>query len=106
MKGLFVGMGVVVFVLLCMVGIAYAACEGNLNCNGVSDGSDLALFAADFGTTGCGTCDDVINRLTELEDKVALLEELLQHFTRNGNEVYIDGAICTYVMRVVQLMEL
>ena len=85
-------MGLVFFVLFSMVSVGYSACEGDLNCDGDADGADMALFAADFGTTGCGTCDDVITRLTELEDKVALLEELLQHFTRNGNDVYIDGA--------------
>ena len=85
-------MGLVFFVLFSMVSVGYSACEGDLTCNGTIDGSDLAMFAADFGTTGCGNCDDVINRLTEPEDKVALLEELLQHFTRNGNDVYIDGA--------------
>jgi hypothetical protein len=30
-----------------------SACKGDLNGNGVVDGSDLALFAADFGKTNC-----------------------------------------------------
>ena len=34
-----------------------------MNCDGVVDGVDLADFAARFGTTGCGTCN-------EIEDKI------------------------------------
>jgi hypothetical protein len=82
----------VFFVLFSMVSVSYSACEGDLNCGGDVDGSDLALFAADFGTTGCGNCDDVVARIEELEDKIAELEKLLKHFTRSGNNVYIEGA--------------
>ena len=85
-------MGLVFFVLLSMVSGGYSACEGDITCNGTVDGSDLAMFAADFGTTGCGTCDDVVARIEDLEDKIAQLETLLQHFTRSGNDIYIDGA--------------
>lgn len=30
-----------------------AQCEGDLNCDGDIDGSDLAVFAMNFGSTGC-----------------------------------------------------
>ena len=66
--------------------------RGDLNCDGVVDGLDLADFSSDFGTTGCGTCDDVIARIDELETRIAQLESLLQHFTRIGNVIYIEGA--------------
>ena len=91
MKKLFIN-AAVCFVLLITVSIGYSECEGDINCSGGVDGTDLAMLATDFGTTGCGTCDDVITRMEELEDKVALLEELLQHFSRNGNDIYIEGA--------------
>ena len=58
MKRLFISM-VVCFVLLNTVRIGYSECEGDINCSGGVDGTDLAMFAEDFGTTGCGTCDDV-----------------------------------------------
>ena len=80
------------FVLLATVNLGYSACEGDINCSGVVDGSDLATLAADFGTTGCGSCDDVIGRLAELEGKVAFLGQLLEHFTRNGDDIFIEGA--------------
>ena len=48
-----------------------------MNCDGDIDGADLALLAADFGTTGCGTCDDVIARIEALENRIALLEFLV-----------------------------
>ena len=59
----------VFFVLFSMVSVVYSACEGDITCNGTVDGSDLAIFATNFGTTGCGTCDDVVARIEELEDK-------------------------------------
>ena len=92
MKSIIISVGVVCFVLLNTVGIGHSECEGDINCSGTIDGSDLAILAADFGTIGCGTCDDVITRMEELEDKVVLLEQLLQHFSRDGNDIYIDGA--------------
>jgi hypothetical protein len=70
----------------------WSACEGDLNCDGATDGTDLAAFAADFGTTGCGNCDDVISRIDELENRIAQLEALLLNVTRNENDIYIDGA--------------
>jgi hypothetical protein len=47
-------------------------CEGDLNCNGNIDGSDLAMFAAAYGTTGCGSCADVLDKIDELEDRIAV----------------------------------
>jgi hypothetical protein len=83
-----------VFLLLSVIlnGYGYSACEGDINCSGTVDGSDLALLAADFGTTGCGTCDDVATLIDELEDRIAQLEALLQNVTRNGDNIYINGA--------------
>lgn len=91
MKKLFITL-VVALVPLTTVSIGYSECGGDVNCSGAVDGSDLAILAADIGTTGCGTCDVFIARMKELEDKVGLLEDLLQHFSRNGNDIYIDGA--------------
>jgi hypothetical protein len=75
-----------------IISYGYPACEGDLNCSGTVDGSDLALLAADFGTTGCGNCDDVVARIDELENRIAQLEELLQHITSSDTDIYIDGA--------------
>ena len=44
------------FILFSMVSVSYSACEGDLNCDGDVDGSDLADFAADYGSTGCPDC--------------------------------------------------
>ena len=44
----------VVFAFLVFAGIpCLAQCEGDLNCDGTIDGSDLAVFAANFGSIGC-----------------------------------------------------
>jgi len=84
-------MSLVFFVLFSMVSVSYSECEGDLNCNGGVDGSDLAMFAADYGTSGCDTCDDVIRRIEELEDMVAQLEALLQNVTRNGSDIIFEA---------------
>ena len=55
MKKLLFTMALVPFVLFSMVAVGYSACEGDLNCDGVTDGIDLATFADDFGATGCPT---------------------------------------------------
>ena len=81
----------VFFVLFSMVSVSYSACEGDLNCDGDVDGSDLAFFAADFGTTGCGNCDDVVARIDELEDRIAQLEALLKNVARKGNDITFSG---------------
>jgi hypothetical protein len=52
MKRLAVVLGLISLVLLSMVSVGFAACEGDLNCDGDTDGADLAKFAADFGATG------------------------------------------------------
>jgi hypothetical protein len=51
----------------------------------------LAIFAADFGTTGCGDCDDVIARIQDLEDRVTQLEALLQNVTRIGDNIMFEA---------------
>ena len=84
--------GLISLVLLSVVSSGFPFCVGDTNCDGVVDGSDLANLAGDFGTTDCGTCDDVTARIADLEQKVALLQDLLQHFTRDGDDIYIDGA--------------
>lgn len=44
----------VIFAFLVFAGIpCLAQCEGDLNCDGDIDGSDLAVFAMDFGSIGC-----------------------------------------------------
>jgi len=53
---------------------SFAQCEGDFDCDGDVDGSDLAIFAADFGRTDCGTCDDVIGRIEALESRIESLE--------------------------------
>jgi hypothetical protein len=50
-------------ILCSFTSIGWSACEGDLNCNGVVDGFDLAAFAASFGTTGCGACNDDISEV-------------------------------------------
>jgi len=35
----------------------WSVCEGDFDCDGDVDGSDLAVFAADFGRTDCGPCE-------------------------------------------------
>jgi hypothetical protein len=71
--------------------IGWSTCEGDLNCDGVTDGTDLAIFANDFGTTGCGNCDDVIARIQDLENRVTQLEALLQNVTRIGNTIIFEA---------------
>ena len=65
-------MGLVFFVLFSMVSVGYSACEGDLNCNGNVDGSDFTMFAAVYGTNGCGTCADVLDKIDELENRLAV----------------------------------
>jgi thiol-disulfide isomerase/thioredoxin len=83
--------GLVFFVLFSMVSVGYSACEGDLNCSGTVEGSDLAIFAADFGTSGCGTCDDVIGQIDELENRIAQLEALLLRVTREGDDITFEA---------------
>jgi hypothetical protein len=71
-----------------MVSGGFAACEGDLNCDGVTDGTDLATFAADFGATGCGTCVDVLNKIAELESRIADLEDLLANVSKPEGTTY------------------
>jgi hypothetical protein len=40
---------IVIFIIPCYAG----ECPGDINCDGDVDGSDLAVFAADFGRTDC-----------------------------------------------------
>ena len=67
-------MSIVFFVLFSTVSVGYSACDGDTNCDGVVDGLDLAALAADFGTTGCGTCEDVIDLIEALESRIESLE--------------------------------
>lgn len=57
-----------------LVSNGWPACEGDTNCDGVVDGLDVATLAADFGTTGCGTCEDVIDLIDALESRITALE--------------------------------
>ena len=101
MKKLLITVGVVAFVVMSIVGYGFSACEGDINCSGTVDGSDLALFAADFGTTGCGTCDDVITRLDELEARIEYLE--LYHpdrFTDMGDGTIRDNNTGLFWMKL------
>jgi hypothetical protein len=66
--------GLVFFVLFSMVSVGYSACEGDFDCDGDVDGSDLAVFAADFGRTDCGPCEDVIDLIEALESRIESLE--------------------------------
>ena len=43
------------FILLFFNLPVMAICEGDFDCDGDVDGSDLAIFAADFGRTDCDT---------------------------------------------------
>ena len=65
---------IVVLVLLGFVSYGWSACEGDTNCDGDVDGLDLAALTADFGTAGCGTCEDVIDLIDALESRIAALE--------------------------------
>lgn len=55
MRGIFTTIGIVTFAILFMAQVSFSECEGDLNCDGDTDGIDLAVFAADFGATGCPT---------------------------------------------------
>jgi hypothetical protein len=44
------------FILLLFNLPVLAICEGDFDCDGDVDGSDLAIFAADFGRTDCPVC--------------------------------------------------
>ena len=45
-----------ILVLVLFTGIqSFSACDGDFDCDGDVDGSDLAVFAADFGRTDCGS---------------------------------------------------
>ena len=92
MKKLSILFGVLSLVMVFIVGNGYSACEGDINCSGTVDGADLALLATDFGTTGCGTSDDVVARIDELENRIAQLEALLENVTRISDDIYIEGA--------------
>jgi hypothetical protein len=81
----------VIITIFSFSSIGWSTCEGDLNCDGDTDGSDLALFANDFGTTGCGTCDDVISEINALKDRIAVLENLLAGAIRNGNTIQFRG---------------
>jgi hypothetical protein len=82
-------------VLVAIVGMAttgWPGCDGDIDCSGAVDGSDLATFAADFGTTGCGTCADVIALIDELEDRILQLETILSGVSRPDSEnIYFDA---------------
>ena len=71
---------ILVIIVTCFyfTSLSWSACQGDINCNGLTDGADLALFAADFGTTGCGTCDDVITQINEMRNALCQLYEHLQ----------------------------
>jgi hypothetical protein len=50
------------FLLVALILFGFAqyggsACDGDFDCDGDVDGSDLAVFAADFGRTDCGPCE-------------------------------------------------
>ena len=85
MNRLFIAVGLFSFMLFSMGGVCHSQCEGDITCDGVIDGSDLAMLAADFGTTGCGTCDDVASEIDELKNRIAQLEELLAGVTRSAD---------------------
>lgn len=92
MQRILVGPVLAGLVLLAAIGSAHGQCAGDIDCSGTVDGADLALLAADFGTTGCGSCDDVLARVEDLENQVAALQELLQFVSREGNDMFITGA--------------
>jgi hypothetical protein len=52
----------------------------------------VAALAADFGTRGCGTCEDVIGLIQALESRIADLEYKLGKVSRVDNDIYITGA--------------
>jgi microcystin-dependent protein len=48
------------FIILLFFNLSVMAiCEGDLNCDGNTDGADLSIFAEDFGVTGCSTACQV-----------------------------------------------
>lgn len=54
--------GIVLLVISLAVGICtngWCHCEGDLDCNGVVDGKDLASFSTSYGDSGCATCATV-----------------------------------------------
>lgn len=93
------GLILVLFVFTSIPGLAQE-CEGDFEGDGDVDGTDLAIFAADFGRTDCAP-NDLLNRILELESKVAQLEDLLQNVSRpdtntilfsNVNVQIVDGS--------------
>jgi hypothetical protein len=53
----------IIITIFCFASLSWSACEGDLDCDGVVDGSDLALFADSFGDAGCSACADLQNRI-------------------------------------------
>lgn len=86
--------GIVLMVIcfsMVMPANGWSQCEGDVDCNGVVDGSDLALLASSYGTTGCGSCDDVVNRIEQLESQVAQLVALLKGVYKSDDTIVFDG---------------
>jgi thiol-disulfide isomerase/thioredoxin len=71
--------GMISSVFAFLVNAGFAACLGDLNCDGVVDGTDLSTFADDFGTTDCGSCEGVMSLISELENRIKDLEDLLEN---------------------------
>lgn len=80
--------------------VSWSACEGDINCDGVTDGSGLALFAADYGTTGCGNCDAGIARIEKLENKIVDLRHFSNTLQGTATTYILKGQICIFAMAV------
>ena len=77
--------------------IAGTVCEGDFDTDGDVDGSDLAVFAGDFGKTDCDssgvyyTKAEVDSMVADLQSQIDALKALLAGVTRTGSEIIFSG---------------
>lgn len=62
----------VTFLMCGVAAIAWPACQGDLNCDGGVDGSDLFKFARSFASSNCGSTLDSVCGAGDGDDLIAL----------------------------------
>lgn len=93
-------LGIVLSLIIFTKPVFAEPCDGDLNCDGVVDGTDLAEFATTYGASACGTCADVISELEQLKDRIEYLE--LYHpdrFTDMGDGTIRDNNTGLYWLK-------
>ena len=77
--------------------IAGPVCAGDFDTDGDVDGSDLAVFAGDFGRTNCESSDpyytkaEVDTIVANLQSQIDTLKNLLDGVTRSGDDITFEG---------------